>query len=144
VPEPLRRTGAVIRKTPALPLLAGLGLGCRLCSLLDPLGVRNHAAGLSVAANGMPYLESLKGMLLMHPPSLAYVVGWSIRLFGDHVWAWRLPGLCLLLASGILIWSLGSGVRRRSFGRLALLGAILNQSAGIQVALGIDFADAPC
>ncbi|MBI4386198.1 MAG: glycosyltransferase family 39 protein [Elusimicrobia bacterium] len=125
-------------------LLAGACL-LALPSLVAPVFLWewiNHAAALSILDGGAPKIALWQDRpLLIHPPSVAYLLAAAIRLFGDSAWAMRLPGLCLHLAHGFLIHRLVLAMGRGSSQGWWAAALYWSNPLAIQGMLCIDFAD---
>lgn len=71
----------------------------------------NRCAGERIVASGLPAIDCPMGadgatpppappLLLIHPPSSAYLIALSLRLLGDGDWQARVPGVVSVLATG--------------------------------------------
>jgi len=79
--------------------------------------------------------------LLIHPPSWAYAIAFSQGIFGNHFWSARLPGLCVFLVTGLLLWLL---ILQLGYGMVTAHVAsviYLTNPFALQGMLSLDYTD---
>lgn len=141
----------------AVPPLLALGAFFILSTLpfishpLDSWEWLNHAASRQVAERGVPAVDGSNNyfkLLLNHPPSGAYLMGWSVGLFGDSNAARRVPGVALALGAGLFLFLLAKNFFLRLnpdeadgsvLWALVATALYLTNPAAIQGALYISF-----
>ncbi len=101
----------------------------------------NWNSAMAIRQTGVPFVRPGYPPFLLHPPSWSYIIAASITVFGDSVWAMRLPGLLCFLATGVLLYVCA---RCLSLNRVvAILAATiyLTNPMALQGSLNMDFAD---
>lgn len=124
------------RTSPLGPLLAAAAVAVPALNAPPILWEwRNIEAARKVAAGGTP------GLLLIHPPSAAYMAGAALRLLGDSTWALRVPGLACLLLSVWVAWAAALDLGLSAWAAWLACAVFATNPLAIQCALGLDFAD---
>lgn len=101
----------------------------------------NWNAAMAIRETGVPFVRPGYPPDLHHPPSWSYIIAASVSVFGESVWAMRLPGLLCFLTTGLLLYACA---RCLSLNRLvATLAATiyLTNPMALQGALNMDYAD---
>ena len=102
----------------------------------------NLSAAESILETGMPRAALWSDdPLLIHPPSWAYAIAFSQGILGNHFWSARLPGLCVFLVTGLLLWLL---ILQLGYGMVTAHVAsviYLTNPFALQGMLSLDFTD---
>ncbi|MDP6451341.1 MAG: glycosyltransferase family 39 protein, partial [Lentisphaeria bacterium] len=64
----------------------------------------NWNSAMAIRETGVPFVRPGHPLNLHHPPSWSYIIAASVTVFGESVWAMRLPGLLCFLATGLLLY----------------------------------------